>query len=43
MTITTPEKATQQQHEWLHPGLEGGIIPYEFGHIGLYTSLYSCK
>ena len=38
ITITAPEKATQQHCEWLRPrGLEGGIIQVRANRHGLYS------
>ena len=38
VTITAPEKNTQQHCEWLRPrGLEGGIIQVRTNRHGLYS------
>ena len=38
ITITAPEKATQQHCEWLRPrGLEGDIIQVRANRHGLYS------
>ena len=38
VTITAPEKFTQQHCEWLRPrGLEGGIIKVRTNRHGLYS------